>query len=348
VRTTLGLQFEGKALDHEYALGDLFVDGEVPESDFHIFSSKFGFMALFPLGGRRFRLIASDPPGKSDKIRADENTPPSLPELQEIYDQRSAIAAHFRDLSWSSWFRINSRMVHCLREGRVLLGGDSAHIHSPAGGQGMNTGIQDMIDLCWKLAFVIQGKAQNRLLDTYAEDRLPVMRHVLQRTEELTDAIGSENALVRSLFDHVAPWLGSKVFAQDTAAAQISQIALNYRESSLSVNDGHEGALRAGDRLPDREVMVQEPNEPHAARLFELMDPSRFTLFCRNLSDHAKTQAEIEEKLRAWLGFIDICQITTEGDPPAILFVRPDSYIGFIGSEKSVTALARYCSEWFC
>jgi FAD binding domain len=145
VRATLDLQFEGNTRDEQYALGDLHVDGELVETDFHTFSSEHGFMGLFPMGKRRFRLIASNPMSKPSK-----DTAPALEELQAIYDQRSHIPARFRDMSWSSWFRINSRMVPRLKVGRLLLGGDAAHVHSPAGAQGMNTGIQDMINLAWR------------------------------------------------------------------------------------------------------------------------------------------------------------------------------------------------------
>ena len=101
VRTTLDLQFEGKTLDEQYALGDLHIAGDLPETDFHIFSSPHGFMGLFPMGGRRFRLIASNPISRPEK-----GTEPSLAELQGIYDQRSRIPARFHDMTWSSWFRI--------------------------------------------------------------------------------------------------------------------------------------------------------------------------------------------------------------------------------------------------
>lgn len=342
VRHSLGLEFEGKSLNNRYALGDFFIDGDLPGSDLHIFSSQFGFMGLFPLGEGRFRLIASDP-----LSRPDESAPPSLDELQSLYDQRSFIPAHFHDMQWSSWFHINSRMIRSLRERRAFFGGDSAHIHSPAGGQGMNTGIQDMINLCWKLALVMKGAGKPRLLDTYDDDRLPVIRHVLNRTEALTDAIGSQNAILRSIFVHLAPWLAGKEVVQENAVAQISQIALNYRSSPLSVNDVHGGELRAGDRLRDEEVTVLEsPEGQHAARLFSLMDPSSFTLFCRNVDD-PRVQAELQEQLNPWLGLISSYRIATPRESqPAIVLVRPDGYVGFLGGEKSIPAIAKYCSDW--
>src|SRR6201988_169970 len=181
VRATLDLPFEGKTREEQYALGDLHIDGELAETDLHIFSSEHGFLGLFPMGKRRFRLLASNPLSRPSK-----DTAPALQELQAINDQRSPIPARFRDMSWSSWFRINSRMVARLKVGRLLLGGDAAHIHSPAGAQGMNTGIQDMINLTWKLAMITNGQAPPSILDTYEAERLLIMRGVSFRTDNLT------------------------------------------------------------------------------------------------------------------------------------------------------------------
>ena len=181
-------------------------------------------------------------------------------------------------MSWSSWFRINSRMINHLQQRRVFLGGDAAHIHSPAGAQGMNTGIQDMINLCWKLAMVIHGKASPKLLDTYGEDRIPVIRNVLTKTERLTAAIGSENPVFRTIFNHVAPLVVGTEFVQEKSAARMSQVALNYRESSLSETHGYHGSLRAGDRVPDMTLRVMNKaggaeQAPREVRLFSPVGP---------------------------------------------------------------------------
>jgi NAD(P)H dehydrogenase (quinone) len=130
---------------------------------------------------------------------------PALEQCQSIYNQRSHIPARFRDLVWSSYFHINSRMTSRLRAGRVFLGADAAHIHSPAGAQGMNTGIQDMINLCWKLALTIKDHSSAGLLDTYEQDRLAIIRNVLQRTEQLTGMISSESHIFRTLFNQSRP-----------------------------------------------------------------------------------------------------------------------------------------------
>ncbi len=178
---------------------------------------------------------------------------PTLEELQAIYDQRSHIPARLHQLTWSSYFDINSRMVKTLRVGRIFLAGDAAHIHSPAGAQGMNTGIQDAMNLGWKLALVLQGIAPENLLDTYEQDRLPVMRSVLLGTEGMTNITGG-HSILRTFFMHLAPLIGNAEFIQKNATARLSQLSLNYRSSNLSEDHFGDGSLTAGDRIPDLEI----------------------------------------------------------------------------------------------
>jgi 2-polyprenyl-6-methoxyphenol hydroxylase-like FAD-dependent oxidoreductase len=359
VRSTVGLEFQGKSLDEDFILGDFAIDGGLAETDLQIFSSEKGFIAMFPMGSHRWRLVGDNP--QSDPTKGGG---PSLEELQEIYDARSHIPAKFRDLNWSSYFRVNSRMVDRLQRECVFLGGDSAHIHSPAGAQGMNTGMQDMINLCWKLALVLQGIASPDLLDTYGEDRLPVIRGVLSNTERLTDVASSESHVFRTVFNHVAPLIVGTEMVQEKGATQMSQVGLNYRSSSLSENHSHHGILRAGDRMPDLSVARGNPakGEPGAAetiRLYSLFDPSAFTLLYVDAGND-ELPAEGESKLAAWQGLIRSHRIAAPGedeaarkhfagqlgDAPLIVLVRPDSYIGFIGGLNALPKLEAYLRKW--
>jgi hypothetical protein len=269
-------------------------------------------------------------------------------------------------MSWSSWFRINSRMINHLQQRRVFLGGDAAHIHSPAGAQGMNTGILDMINLCWKLAMVIHGKASPKLLDTYGEDRIPVIRNVLTKTERLTAAIGSENPVFRTIFNHVAPLVVGTEFVQEKSAARMSQVALNYRESSLSETHGYHGSLRAGDRVPDMTLRVMNKaggaeQAPPEVRLFSPVGPlpvhavlrqrgrsggtarrdsseaGGLAGLHRRLSDRAVESDAVESKHFA----------SVFGSSPGMVLMRPDSYVGFMGEADSVPHLAAYLQKWF-
>ena len=361
IRNTLGMEFHGKALQEQYALGDFYVDGDLTENDMHIFSSEHGFMGMFPMGEGRWRVIASNPLSEPSK-----DTKPELDELQKIYDMRSEIPAKFQDLQWSSWFHINSRMTDRLQDGQSFLGGDSAHIHSPAGAQGMNTGIQDAINLGWKLAMVLQGKAANQLLETYGEDRLPVIHNVLEKTEGLTRVIGSENPTFRAVFAHVAPLLAGTEFVQNNSTTRLSQIGLNYRKSSLSETHEHHGSLQAGDRLPDLDVTVlnkphSEEQNPTPAKLFSLIDPSMFTLLYVNIADPESLHAQVQEQLEPWQDVINGYQIAPPapdsgqqkhfadnfGSAPILVLARPDSYIGFTAGADSLPKLVTYLQKWF-
>ncbi|WP_454883184.1 FAD-dependent oxidoreductase [Sphingomonas oryzagri] len=352
VRTTLDLQFEGDTLAEDYALGDLHLDGDLADSDFHIFSSEHGFMGLFPMGSRRFRLIASNPLSKPSR-----DTAPSEDELQRIYDQRSPIPVRIHDTSWTSWFRINSRMVPRLKIGRLLLGGDSAHIHSPAGAQGMNTGIQDMINLGWKLALVMQGKAPPALLDTYEQERLPVIRDVLFKTENLTEVIGAENPVARTLFNHLGPWIGGADVVQESSTNRMAQVAIGYRNSRLSENHAHGGALKAGDRVP--EIVVRRRTEAswETARLLELLDASAFVLLVAHEDEGAALDERLEEAVAAAGVPLRIIELAATGEAAAyrrelgtssVFLVRPDGYIAVAsGSHDAARAIAAFVKRWF-
>ena len=240
-------------------------------------------------------------------------------------------------MSWSSWFRINSRMVPRLKIGRLLLGGDSAHIHSPADAQGMNTGIQDMINLGWKLALVLKGKSPAALLGTYELDRLPVMRNLLFKTEKLTATIGSENALVRAAFNHLAPFIGGSGLVQENSTARMSQVALGYRGSPLSDNHTHGGALKAGDRVPPN-LMVRrcggDGNLP--GRLGDLLDPSGFVVLVAHGDDHATAVPGLADAAVQGTMPLPVIELAPGDDASyahdlgtrsAVFLVRPDGYI---------------------
>ncbi|MCQ8239707.1 FAD-dependent monooxygenase [Rhizosaccharibacter radicis] len=349
IRATLDLPFDGHTRHERYALGDLLIEGALPDTDFHIFSSPHGFLGLFPMGGPHFRLIAStlsETPAAGDA--------PTLDDLQGFYDQRSHIPARFHDLTWSSWFTINSRMVSRLRIGRMFLGGDAAHIHSPAGAQGMNTGIQDMINLCWKLAAVMRDGAPAALLDSYEADRLPVMRHVLSRTDGLTTTIGTENPLVRSLFNHLGPWIGGAGIVQTDATSTMSQVSLGYGGASLSENAHPPGTLRGGDRVPDLPVRRRAAEGWSATQLHRLLDPSHPTLLVAT-QDGTPAPRELADTLPAErlaeimpAGPAEQHRFTALfGRAGSAVLARPDGYAAVVAALPSAAAAMRgWLGKW--
>lgn len=357
VRATLDLPFSGHTREETYALGDVAVDGDLSIDNFHIFATEYGFLGLFPMGGPRFRIIAGVPPGRPI---APSDRPPALEDLQAIYDERSPVAARFGDLRWSSWFRIHSRMIERLRIGRLLLGGDAAHIHSPAAAQGMNTGIQDMINLSWKLALVMRGQASETLLDTYEDERLPVMRNILNKTEAITNVMSSRRPIVLGLLRGVAPRLGKARLVQRGVPFRISQIAIGYRRSPLSAHHGRAGGLRAGDRVPDLPVLakVAHGGAWEERSLFELLDPRAFTLLVVR-PDGDGVAVDWCDAVRAWpiIRVVGLAPPTADsarsrfdatlGRSRGVFLVRPDGYVGFAGAKNASAAhLQAYCRRW--
>jgi hypothetical protein len=156
---------------------------------------------------------------------------------------------------WLSNFRINRRIVAGYRRGRVFLMGDAAHIHSPLGGQGMNTGIQDAHNLGWKLALVIKGRAPASLLDTYEEERMPVARGVLRGTHTSTSLLVSRNPALRFARDQVLARLLSLPLVQETMFKKNAELDVNYRKSSLSRSYTQPSAAKT-------QLLHEKPGEP--------------------------------------------------------------------------------------
>ena len=161
-----------------------------------------------------------------------------------------------RSVEWTSAFRIQRRLADTYRRGRVLLAGDAAHIHSPLGGQGMNTGIGDAENLAWKLALVISGRADAGLLDTYAAERRPIAKDVLETTSGVTEVVVGDGRIARLVRDRVAVPLLNRGWMQRLIAEKASQLQVSYRHGPLGARHWRRlPGLRPGDRVPDRECV---------------------------------------------------------------------------------------------
>jgi 2-polyprenyl-6-methoxyphenol hydroxylase-like FAD-dependent oxidoreductase len=340
VRRSMDLPFEGKSLPHSYALADLYVDGDLPEDQLSIFLAESGLLAAFPMGQRRFRVIATEKQ-EIEKSAAD----PDLDYMLRMWSTGSHIPVTFRDMVWSSRFRINSRALSRLRHRSVFFGGDSAHIHSPAGGQGMNTGIQDMMNLGWKLAMVYQGRATDSLLDTYDEERMPIIRQLVETTERATDLFNSDSLFVQSLIKHALPLALSFPVVRRKGAKVVSELGGNYQRSSLSEGLQSYGTLMPGDRFPDI-VLDQET----VIKALDMLDPSAFTIlsFGSNVSaisdELAKLSVTVVE--RSLPRATDAVRVLL-GDA-SVAVVRPDGYLLCAGDPSSaMKQLSAWTERWF-
>jgi 2-polyprenyl-6-methoxyphenol hydroxylase-like FAD-dependent oxidoreductase len=338
IRKELNLPFVGRSLPQNYVLGDVHLVGAVAEDQLSIFLASNGFLAVFPMGDGRFRLMATDPDGVTG-----DTAEPSLADVQALFDRTVGTPVQLYDMNWSSRFRINSRHLETLRRGRVFFGGDSAHVHSPAGGQGMNAGIQDMVNLSWKLAMVLHGTAKPELLDTYESDRLPVIRQLVGMTERATKVFNSTNHLAHVTLTRLAPVALSRATVQDKAAPRLGQISASYRGSPITKGGGRIGGLRAGDRVPDVELAT--------GRLYDLLDTSTPTLLVSGfvpgfVSGGAET---IADAFRPWTDVIEVREVPLPKElisGSGWLLVRPDGYLGAAGPAGDAHRLRRWLDRW--
>ncbi|MFM0201316.1 FAD-dependent monooxygenase [Paraburkholderia fungorum] len=392
IRHRLGLSFVGSTSEQTFLLADLHAETDWPEDEFHIFASGDGLVALFPMGHGRHRLIADHPvepttvpapatPAVLGEPPLNLVSPPSLAECKALIARRVRERVDVSDLTWSSYFRLNSRMVERLRVGRIFLAGDAAHVHSPAGAQGMNTGIQEAFNLGWKLARVIKGAAPDRLLDTYHLERHPIERDVLRQTGFITHMAEADHGPLKLLRERVMPVLAALGPLRDAARMTISELSIQYRRGPLTLERVLDGGPRAGERAPDALVHVVDGplgRAPGVGCVFDLHDPAFFSLFLLvpplpvddtpldPAAKHApapdpeleRLAVEIERLLPGAVRIWRVTDTSGEGAPalsesygrtrPSFYLVRPDGYIcarGRTGSD--LHGLLRHCEAWF-
>ena len=246
VREALQIGFPGGVYDHLFYVADVEATGAAINGELNIALDKTDFLVVFPLkSDGRARLIGT--------VR------------QEAEHQREELSWNdvstrilqwmpidVKRVNWFSTYRVHHRVAGHFRKDRAFLLGDAAHIHSPVGGQGMNTGIGDAVNLAWKLAAVLQGRADASLLDSYEPERIAFAQRLVATTDRAFTALTSPGALARLIRLHVVPLLLAPIYRLTAARRlmfrMVSQTAVNYRESNLS--EGRAGAVHGGDRLP--------------------------------------------------------------------------------------------------
>ncbi|MBE9168626.1 FAD-dependent monooxygenase [Pleurocapsales cyanobacterium LEGE 06147] len=248
VRKTLNLQFEGSTYEEEFLLADVDLDWNKSHDEIHVWFHEYGPWVVIPLPQlNQWRLIVAF----TDK--AAEAVPEASTELlQQLMRERTGdTTTTISNPVWMSNFRIHRRLVNRYRQGCVFLAGDAAHIHSPVGAQGMNTGIQDAYNLAWKLALVINNEASTSLLDTYEAERRPVAKSVLAATDVPTRLLTTQNPALRFVRDRLLLQLLSLELIQPLVVKKIAELDIHYRNSSLSQE--YQGSLLDTNLLPDKE-----------------------------------------------------------------------------------------------
>jgi 2-polyprenyl-6-methoxyphenol hydroxylase-like FAD-dependent oxidoreductase len=362
VRHGAGIPFTGGAYPQTFALADLEVDG-LDRDTVHAFLGPTGILFFFPLGRPASWRLLGMPPTIPDGHR--EADRPSLEELQALTDAFTGGGLRLHDPAWLTYFRLHHRHATRYRAGRVFVAGDAAHVHSPAGAQGMNTGIQDAWNLGWKLALVTRGVADQALLDSYQAERRPVGTFVVRFTDRAFTVATSANPLVRAVRTKVVPRVLPLALRFDRAVASgfrtVSQLGISYRDSP-AVQEG-EPALRrgprAGDRLPD--TRVTRDGKP--VRLHQVLAEPRFHLLLCG-PPGSWDAGPVTAVRRRYPDILVIDHLTSEASPGALhavdgqalarlgvddtahYLIRPDGHIAHRSRGTDLDGLQRYLDRW--
>jgi 2-polyprenyl-6-methoxyphenol hydroxylase-like FAD-dependent oxidoreductase len=304
VRHQLNLPFEGAEYKGSFLLADVETNDALPANEMQLCPSEFGPVAIFPMSATRRRVVAT--------IGNTEGDAPSLDLVRDILAQRAPTSIEARVLHWSSYFGIHHRQVGRLREGRIFIAGDAAHIHSPFGGQGMNTGLHDVWNLVWKLDLFLKGQGNQELLDSYSSERLPVIKNVIETTDLLTKVMGTPNKLAQVLRDAVIPMVSRLAPFQHAFVQRLSELGIAYQGSPIIEGPGKryfDDSLRGGKGIS-----------------------SPFLLFLGNEAAGfaKKTARQLAESSS------DVVELRFF-DNPGLVLVRPDGYIAY-SSHTSDTA----------
>lgn len=345
VRGILGMPFEGVSVELDFFLGDLRVDGDVPGDELALHLRNGDLVFLGRIDDEYCRVIVAlhDQPSGHD---------PQLDDFQNAIDVVGIENLRVSDPRWMAAFRVSERKTPAYSRGRVFLAGDATNIHSPIGGQGMNSGIQDAANVMWKIALVQSQRAHRSLLESYDRERKPVSDALLRETALAVRAATASNWLLERIRDAIYSRIGSLELVQERLRGTISDVGLHYRKSPIVRDCGGKAVLHAGDRAPDCEVTDKTGAR---FRMFDLFrEPLHTAIVVVPPPDVGLERCE-----RVLAAYRDVLHIVVlvdgDGDfrkqyaqdPGALFVIRPDGYIGFRGTAGDIDALESWCAGLF-
>lgn len=358
VRQTLNLGFEGDTYEQTLFLADVDMDWDLGFEQLYMDLTRKGFFTFFPMPGgeRRFRLTGA----LSTELDGDAVT---IEEILQMIKANTTLNLDISKARWTSLYRIHSRMTERFRVGRIFLVGDAAHIHSPAGGQGMNTGIGDAYNLGWKLALVIKGAAKESLLDSYEAERMPFARTILNGSDKGFTLQVTNNPIGQKIKLLVVPPLSRLAGAippiKQAAFWFISQLWTSYRKSPVVAQYGTtRKGPKAGERAP---YGFFEAGPEEGKGIFEIMRGTGHHLLLFEGKEHEPdrfeaTHQEVEELLGRYEADVAVHGVgaTNEslneryGSKEASIFlVRPDGHVAYRGAAADIVGLKMYLDQIF-
>ena len=348
VRELSGITFPGAPYEHVFFVADVEMTGRMVPEEVNVYLWRQGFHLLFPMRGKdHWRIVGILPADL--RGRDDVTFDTVIPSLRN----EAGAGLDFKACTWFSTYRIHHRSASRFRDRRCFLLGDAAHIHSPVGAQGMNTGLQDAYNLAWKLALVIKKQAKEAILSSYEEERIPVAQRLLNTTDRAFKLIVSDNWLAglfrTKILARIAAFAMSRKAIQEIAFRTVSQIGINYRKSSLSksLQALPASAPQAGDRFPWLRLHLKA--EGPIEDLYQKFDHTRFNLIVIGQPSPAEAALGLS-------GLLNIYEIpsdpTNEAElarqhlpKPSFFLLRPDGHVGLCGTRLEHAEVKRYLSE---
>lgn len=345
VRQVAGIEFVGAPYEEVFFVADTEASGSMSVDELNVYLWPEGFHIFFPMRGtNRWRVVGILP----EALRGKEGV--TFDDVIPSIRKEAGSRLEFSQCNWFSTYRIAHRRAAHFQQGRAFLVGDAAHVHSPVGAQGMNTGLQDAYNLAWKLALVAQGKARDELLRTYAMEREPFADWLLRFTDRAFEMVVSESPVVSRIRTSIAPrmleaalhsgWVRHFVFRT------VSQIGIHYRKSPLSVQDrdAKDGGVQAGDRFPWLHLVLAEGSPP--ADIFKACEAGRF-----NLIVMGQDAGDLSPLRHGGVHVIAVPDTTenrtvldASGVPlPSFYLIRPDGYVGLAGRQFQ----SHLVHDWF-
>jgi 2-polyprenyl-6-methoxyphenol hydroxylase-like FAD-dependent oxidoreductase len=335
VREVLGAGFPGGTYDHMFYVADVDAAGPPMNGELHVDLDDADFLAVFPLHKNgRARLIGS--------IRDDAATDHEHLRFEDVQGRAIRnLKVDVNNVNWFSTYRVHHRVALQFRKGRAFLLGDAAHIHSPVGGQGMNTGIGDAVNLAWKLAAALKEPLSAALLDSYEPERIAFAKRLVATTDRVFTAVISSSAFARFVRTKAVPAIAPGLFRlpamRRLAFRTVSQIGVHYRDSPLS--RGKAGKLRGGDRLPW--VRLGQGQEHNFASLtsmdWQLHVYGEAAADLRAVAD----RRNIPLHVFPWDGHMKQAGLLRD----AVYLIRPDGYVGMADAQGRASAIDAYLGE---
>ena len=324
VRHQLGFKFGGDTQERMFYVADVKLESPITDrKDAYFVMINKGFLLFFPLlEEKHYRIIGTVPDGVIDKEKA------QFSDIKQIIKKQLEIPVQFLEEYWFSTYKVHSRMADSFGKGRCFIAGDAAHIHTPAGGQGMNTGIQDAYNLAWKLAFVINKKADKKLLETYNEERKENAKNLLRSTDRMFDILAGTSIAANFIRLYIMPFVLNRITKYSFISSKIfpllSQIGVKYPNSSLTL-ESSVAKICAGDRMPYLQI--------NGESIFDkLKNPTYKILYFGNKNNDCLQEIKHAKIELVKLSF-EVIPTIFINQSDCYIVVRPDNYISYMGKD---------------